>query len=103
MRQRTICCRHRWRKLSQTEFKEVLAKHNGGLQAVDTISLAKQKEFLDLYIKFRMKVKEAYNRGYMNDAEVIQELNEYKRSLSVSYLVDKEIIMPAIKKCMIEV
>lgn len=85
-------------KLSQTEFKEVLAKHNGGLQAVDTISLAKQKEFLDLYIKFRMKVKEAYNRGYMNDAEVIQELNEYKRSLSVSYLVDKEIIMPAIKK-----
>ena len=90
-------------KLSQTEFKEVLAKHNGGLQAVDTISLAKQKEFLDLYIKFRMKVKEAYNRGYMNDAEVIQELNEYKRSLSVSYLVDKEIIMPAIKKCMIEV
>ena len=84
-------------KYTQNEFLQILSKHQGGKSVVDTISISGKEKFLDLYLKFRLKVLEAYDRGYNNDDDIKFELAEYKKNLSVTFLLDKEIISPALK------
>ena len=80
------------------EFNEVYAKNNGGKESAQAASTDDKAKFLDLYVNFKLKVKEAYERGYDKDPEIQAELQDYRRNLSVSYLMNKEINEPQIKK-----
>lgn len=85
-------------KISTAEFEQVYAKNNGGREAAAKSSAEDRQKFLDLYVKFRLKVKEAYALGYDKDQELIKELAEYRKNLGVSYMLDQEITGPAIEK-----
>lgn len=85
-------------KISVEEFEQIYSKNNGGLEAAAKTSLEDRQKFLDLYVKFRLKVKEAYALGYGNDKELRSELNEYRKNLAVSYMLEKEITKPALEK-----
>ena len=84
-------------KISQQEFEAMFAKNNSGVESQKASAEEKEK-FLDLYIKFKLKVKEAYAHGYMNDPELRNELNDYRKNLAVSYMVEKEITGPALQE-----
>ena len=84
-------------KITLDEFNAMYAKNNGGADASQKASADEKEKFLDLYVKFRLKVKEAYNHGYQNDADVKSELQEYGRNLAVTYLMEKEINEPALR------
>ncbi len=47
-------------------------------------------EYLDLYKKFKMKVKEAYSLGLDTNQTFINEFGMYRRQLAQPYLTDKE-------------
>jgi peptidyl-prolyl cis-trans isomerase SurA len=85
-------------KISIEDFEQVYAKNNGGWDAASKTSVEDRQKFLDLYVKFRLKVKEAYARGYDKDKELQNELNDYRKNLAVSYMLEKEITKPALEK-----
>lgn len=85
-------------KITIAEFEQVYAKNNGGWETASKTSVEDRQKFLDLYVKFRMKVKEAYALGYDKDSELRNELNDYRKNLGVSYMLDKEITKPALEK-----
>ncbi len=85
-------------KISIEDFEQVYAKNNGGWEASAKTSVDDRQKFLDLYMKFRLKVKEAYSLGYDKDKELRNELNDYRKNLAVSYMLEKEITKPALEK-----
>lgn len=85
-------------KISIDDFEQVYAKNNGGWEVAAKTSLEDKQKFLDLYVKFRLKVKEAYSLGYHQDKELKDELNDYRKNLAVSYMLEKEITKPALEK-----
>ncbi|HAP35389.1 MAG TPA: hypothetical protein DCQ28_05410, partial [Bacteroidetes bacterium] len=85
-------------KITIEEFEQVYAKNNGGIEAAAKTSIDDRQKFLDLYVKFRLKVKEAYALGYHNDVELRNELNDYRKNLAVSYMLEKEITKPALEQ-----
>ncbi len=85
-------------KISVEDFEQVYAKNNGGREAAAKTSVEDRQKFLDLYVKFRLKVKEAYALGYNNDIELRNELNDYRKNLGISYMLEKEITKPALEQ-----
>lgn len=49
------------------------------------------REYLDLYIKFKLKVKEAMNRHLDTSSTFINELAGYRKQLANPYLTDKKV------------
>jgi len=63
---------------------------------IDT--LAEKREFLRLLVNYRMKLKDAEQRGYSKDPEIIKEFGEYRKSIGAAMLVEKEIVEKEIEK-----
>jgi len=85
-------------KITVEEFEKVYAKNNGGYEAAKKDSLQKKKNFLDLYVNFKMKVYDAKRRELDKLPDVVAEYNDYKQKIGVTYLLEKELIEPNIKE-----
>jgi peptidyl-prolyl cis-trans isomerase SurA len=85
-------------KISLQEFETMFAKNNGGWDGSAKTSIDDREKFLDLYVKYKLKVKEAYARGYDKDPELRNELNDYRKNLAVTYVIDKEVTGPALQE-----
>lgn len=70
------------------EFLRVFNKNKRGDEAP---SQAEIEEYLDLYIKFKLKVSEAYARQMDTVPSFINELAGYRKQLAQPYLTDKEV------------
>ena len=70
-----------------SEFEAVYKKNNRD-ERVDQEDL---KEYLELYINFRLKVREAETLGMDTVKKFIQELKGYQKQLAKPYLTDKEV------------
>lgn len=84
--------------LTLEEFEDSFAKNNGGWEKSATSSLEERERFLDLLVKFKLKVKEAYNRGLLDDEAIQEELKGYKTSVATSYMLEKELVEPRIRE-----
>lgn len=85
-------------KITLDEFNTMYAKSNGGKDTSQKAIAEDREKFLDLYVKFRLKVKEAYALGYQNAPDIQAEIQEYRRSLAVTLLVEQKINEPAIRR-----
>lgn len=79
-------------EITMGEFEKAYADNVGSYESAKKDSLGEYKNFLDLYSKFKMKLRDAKIRGFENDPELIKELNDYKKNVGVSYLKQKKII-----------
>ncbi len=70
------------------EFMYVYKKNNGNTTQIDKKSV---DEYLDLYLNFRLKVKEAEDRGMDTSEAFKRELKGYRTQLAKPYLTDKSI------------
>lgn len=75
-------------KVSVKEFVRVYTKNNINNQA--DFSKKSLDEYLDLYEKFRLKVKEAETMGMDTAKSFINELSSYRGQLTSSYLSDRK-------------
>ena len=80
------------------EFEKAYIKNAGNLEAAQNDSLDDYEKFLDLYVKYKMKLRNAYVRGYYSDKDLNNELNDYKQKVGVSYIEEKDIIAPGLKR-----
>lgn len=71
-----------------SEFKYIYNKTNGDKADYSEKSL---KEYLDLYINFKLQVAEGIDIGLSEKPEVKREQDQYKRQLASTYLTDREI------------
>ncbi|PKL87928.1 MAG: hypothetical protein CVV23_12905 [Ignavibacteriae bacterium HGW-Ignavibacteriae-2] len=80
------------------EFEEAYAKNVGGWENAVNDSASEYKKFMDLYLNFRMKLRDAEVRNYDNDSDLQNELENYKKTVGASFVIEREIIEPGLKK-----
>jgi peptidyl-prolyl cis-trans isomerase SurA len=85
-------------KITKNEFKKAYAKNVGDMKQAEDDSLAQMKDFLKLYVDFRMKLEDAQNKGFASDSELNSELLDYKKKVGVTYILNKDIVDPGIKQ-----
>jgi peptidyl-prolyl cis-trans isomerase SurA len=86
-------------KIYLYEFENQYLKSIGNnLDTAKNKSLAERKEYLELMIKFRLKVRDAKDKGYLNSPEIQKDLSEYKKNFISTFLIDKEVVEPYIKE-----
>lgn len=84
-------------KVNMKEFEDAYAKNAGGYEKAKEDSISKLKNFLDLYVNFKMKLRNAVVKGYDKNPELQSELKDYKRRIGVTYFIEKNIVDPGIK------
>jgi len=73
-------------KVSLEEFERIYRKNNNPT----SLNQQSPEEYLELYINFKIKVKEAESLGMDTTASFLNELEGYRRQLAKPYLVDEE-------------
>ncbi len=81
--------------VTKSEFEAVYKKNNGKDMSAEKKTV---KEYLDLFINFKLKVKEAEIMGLDTAGAFKQELNGYKKQLSAPYLTDKDVTDNLVKE-----
>ena len=79
------------------EFENAYAKNVGGIEKAKVDSLENYQKFLDLYVNFKMKLRNAEVRQINKDKNIINELNEYEKTIGASYLIEKELYEKGLK------
>ncbi len=78
-------------QISLSEFEKAYTKNSSqNKQGGDS---SKQYEnFLDLYLKFKMKLADAQFRGFDNNADMNNELIDYRKKVGVTYILEKQLV-----------
>lgn len=56
------------------------------------------ERFLNLYIDYKLKVVDAKDKGFLNDPEVIKEIETNRQMIAKSYFLDKEFESPRLQE-----
>jgi peptidyl-prolyl cis-trans isomerase SurA len=85
-------------KITMGEFEKAYSKNVGGIDKARADSFDNYKNFCDLYVNFKMKLKDAYQRGYDKDQSLMSELLDYKKKVGSSYIQEKYLVEPNVKE-----
>ncbi len=75
-------------KITVAEFMKVYNKNNSQTDAYETSTI---EEYLDLFINFKLKVKEAEELKMDTSKAFVKELNGYREQLAKPYFVDENV------------
>ena len=76
-------------EIQMAEFEKAYEKNTGNLETAKNDSLKKLQDFLDLYVIYKMKLEDAKARHLDQDTSIINELDEYSKTIGVSYYLEK--------------
>ncbi len=93
-----IVAKYADKEIKMAEFEAAYAKNSGGIDKAKNDSLPQLKNFLNLYVNFNMKLKDAQNRGFDSDAAMQTELLDYKKKVGVTYILEKLLVDPQVAK-----
>jgi len=85
-------------KIYLDEFEKAYAKNSGGLERAKRDSLEAYKRFLDLYVNYRMKLRDGEVRGFASDLDMRKEYDDYKVNIGTTLMLEKEINLPSMKQ-----
>ncbi len=85
-------------KIKMGQFEKAYENNVGNVEQAKKDSLSKLKSFLKLYVDFRMKLRDAFVRGFDEDSSLQNELVNYKKQIGSTYLLDTKLVEPAIHK-----
>jgi peptidyl-prolyl cis-trans isomerase SurA len=80
------------------EYEKFYTRNAGGLDAAKKSTLPEREDFLNLLLKYKLKLQDAYDKNLANDADIKQELSEYRSSLASTFLLERELIEPNLHK-----
>lgn len=63
-----------------------------------TIPRKDVEDFLNIYIRYRLKVLDAKDKGFENDPAVTADINQNRKLLAESYFFDKKLVEPAVER-----
>jgi peptidyl-prolyl cis-trans isomerase SurA len=73
------------------EFENAYSKNIGDIEKAKNDSLKNYNKFLDLYVNYKMKLRNAEMRKLDEDPSIKAELMEYEKTIGSSYLIEKEL------------
>ncbi len=79
----------------ETAFQKNMSGEKQRLYELDKDSL---HQFLNLFIDYRLKVKDAIDRGFNKESDVVNEIEQNNKLLTESYYYDKKVFQPVIDK-----
>ena len=85
-------------KITLNEFEYAYSKNVGGWEVAQEDSFQQYKDFMELYMKFRMKLRNAQVRGLGTDPALENELSDYQDQVGKSYIIEKHIIQPGLEE-----
>jgi peptidyl-prolyl cis-trans isomerase SurA len=80
------------------EYEDMYIKSNGSREGAAKSTLEEREKFLDLMTKFRLKLADAYQQRLDKSPEIQKEINLYRGSLASSFLTEREVTGPGVKK-----
>ncbi len=80
------------------EYEDLYIKSNGSREASAKTSQEEREKFLELVTKFKLKLTDAYALGLNKKPELQAEIDQYKSSLASSFLTEREITAPGVRK-----
>jgi peptidyl-prolyl cis-trans isomerase SurA len=83
-------------KVSLEEFERGLLKNHNPEK--DTITEGKVREYLNLYINFKLKVQDAFDQQLDTSTDFKNELLMYKKQIARPFLTDKEVTEALMKE-----
>jgi peptidyl-prolyl cis-trans isomerase SurA len=81
-------------QVTLAEFERIYKKNNNE----NSLNRQTPEEYLELFIKFKLKVKEAESLGMDTTAKFINELEGYREQLAKPYLADEESVEEMMKE-----
>ncbi|HMK38845.1 MAG TPA: peptidylprolyl isomerase, partial [Bacteroidota bacterium] len=81
-----------------SEYEQQYLKSLGTREAGAATSQEDREKFLDLVVKYRLKLAGAHGEGLESRPEVLSEVAAYKGSLAASYLTEREVITPGVRQ-----
>ena len=75
----------------EIKLQEFLSIYNKNRAVGENIDEKSIQEYMELFINFKLKVKEAKSMGLDTVSSFINELNGYKKQLAAPYLIDKKV------------
>lgn len=78
--------------ISLSEFENKYLENDTELEDARRDPFDDHLTFLNRYIDFRLKVKDAIDRGYDKNPAIQAEIKQYREQLAAPYLLEKEII-----------
>jgi peptidyl-prolyl cis-trans isomerase SurA len=83
--------------ITVADYERMYVKSNGSREAGEKATAEEREKFLELMVKYRLKLADAYRDGLDTRPEVVSELQQYKGSLAESFLTDREVVQPGVK------
>lgn len=80
------------------EFEKSFAKNNGGVAKAKEKSFEDRKNYLELLVRFKLKVLDAKSQKLDKDPNVQKEIKDYYTTLALSYLTKREVIDPGLRQ-----
>ncbi|MEO8166910.1 MAG: peptidylprolyl isomerase [bacterium] len=84
--------------ITLNDYEALYLKSNGTREQAAASTQEERERFLDLMTKFKLKLMDAYASGLDKRLEIKTEIAQYKGSLVASYLTEREVNAPGIKK-----
>lgn len=85
-------------KVYMKDFEDAYAKNSGGFEKAKNDSIGAYKKFLDLYVNYRMKLRDAEVRGYPEDPDMQKEYHDYKISIGTALIMENELYEPSLRR-----
>lgn len=85
-------------KIYMDEFEKAYAKNSGGVEKAKADSIEAFEKFLDLFVNYKMKLRDAVVRGYTKDPDMKKELIDYKLNIGSTLFLEDNLYEPALKK-----
>jgi peptidyl-prolyl cis-trans isomerase SurA len=84
-------------KVYMNEFENAYIKNSGGIEKAKKDSLKKYENFLDLLVNYKMKLRDAFDRGLPSNPEIKKELKDYKINVGTTLYMENVLYGPNIK------
>lgn len=84
--------------VSLSEYESMYLKSAGTREQAAAAPQEERERFLDLLTKFKLKLSDAYDQGLDKRADIKSEIAQYKGSLVASFLTEREVNGPGIKR-----
>lgn len=77
-------------QITMSDFEKEYAKNSGGFEKAKKDSLPAYKNFLDLLVNYKLKLRDAEVRGYNKDLDMQKEYDDYKINIGTTLFLDRE-------------
>lgn len=84
-------------KISLNEYEELYERNVGSRDAAKKTSPEEREKFLELLTNYKLKLRDAYARNLLNEQDVREELNDYRTSVAITFMIDREVTEPAVR------